>query len=70
LVVNALPQTGDPDVDYILVNNDEYKYYKWISNQWALIAGSSAVTIDLNYTLDFKGHGTPSAAGISNNSSN
>lgn len=48
-VVNVLPQTGDEDTDYILANNGEYKYYKWINNDWVMIAGSS---IEINSIPD------------------
>ena len=44
-VVSTLPLVGDEDVDYILANNDEYQYYKYINNQWVLIAGSTAETL-------------------------
>ena len=44
-VVSTLPLVGDEDVDYILAANDEYQYYKYIDNQWVLIAGSTAVIL-------------------------
>lgn len=44
-VVSSLPLVGEEDVDYILSANGEYQYYKYINNQWALIAGSTAETL-------------------------
>ncbi|MBQ3990210.1 MAG: hypothetical protein II630_05155 [Bacteroidales bacterium] len=44
-VVNALPIIGEADTDYILAANGEYQYYKYINNQWVLIAGSNAETL-------------------------
>ena len=42
LIVDELPQEGDVDADYILAANGEYKYYKYIDGEWAMIAGGSA----------------------------
>ena len=41
-IVSELPLVGDEDVDYILASNGEYQYYKYIGNNWVLIAGSTA----------------------------
>lgn len=65
-VVDELPLTPDADTDYILVTNGEYQYYKWIDNQWALIAGSNAETLGYDsenetYYKYILGKGTPSA---------
>lgn len=65
-VVSELPLVGDETVDYILAANGEYQYYKYISNQWVLIAGSNAETLGYNSTSEsynayIFGTGTPSA---------
>lgn len=39
LVVEEFPQVGDPDTDYILHTDSGYMYYKYINNEWTLIAG-------------------------------
>lgn len=41
-VVQALPEIGDPDVDYILNSANGCLYYKWINNTWKVVAGSLA----------------------------
>ena len=42
IVVDALPEVGDPGVDYILKSNSGYLYYKYIDGFWQIIAGSLA----------------------------
>lgn len=42
LVVESLPEVGEPDVDYILKTNSGYLYYKYIEGYWEIIAGSLA----------------------------
>ena len=66
-VVDTLPLVGNEDVDYILAANGEYQYYKYISNQWVLIAGSNAETLGYNltdeeYNAYLFGTGSPSAS--------
>ena len=41
-VVDELPENPDETVDYILGENGEYKYYKYIDGEWVMIAGGSA----------------------------
>lgn len=41
-VVEALPEVGEPDVDYILKSNSGYLYYKYIDGFWQIVAGSLA----------------------------
>lgn len=40
----ALPDTGDPNKDYLIGPNEDgkYFYYKWISNEWQLISGGGS----------------------------
>ena len=42
VVVDALPEVGDPDIDYIVKSNSGYLYYKYIDGYWRIIAGSLA----------------------------
>lgn len=42
VVVEALPETGEEDVDYILKSNSGYLYYKYIDGAWQIVAGSLA----------------------------
>ena len=63
IVVDTLPSVGDSDVDYILANNGDYQYYKYIGTTWALIAGSNSIIIDYNHALDYKGDGNPTEGG-------
>lgn len=42
LVVTELPETGDEDVDYILKSAHGCIYYKYIDNDWQVVAGSLA----------------------------
>lgn len=46
LVVDALPQTGDEDADYILKTTAGCLYYKWFDNDWHMVAGSLAETVN------------------------
>lgn len=39
VVIEEFPQVGDPDTDYILHTDSGYMYYKYINNEWTLIAG-------------------------------
>ena len=59
VVVSELPNDPNPDFDYILVNNGEYQYYKYINNSWAMISGGSGEVIQKSYTIDYFRHGTP-----------
>lgn len=43
LVLDELPEEGATDVDYIIKNGDGYVYWKWIDNQWKVVAGSMVV---------------------------
>lgn len=45
LVLNRLPETGEEDIDYIIQNGDSYVYWKWIDNQWKVVAGSMVVVL-------------------------
>jgi len=40
----TLPQSGDPNKDYLIGPNDDgkYFYYKWINNDWHLISGGGS----------------------------
>ena len=42
VVVDALPETGDSEVDYILKSSSGCLYYKWIDGYWKVVAGSIA----------------------------
>lgn len=42
LVVTELPEKGDEDVDYILKTNGGCLYYKYIGDEWHVVAGSLA----------------------------
>lgn len=47
-VVDELPSNPNADADYILATSDgSYQYYKWIDNQWRLIAGNNYFIIAL-----------------------
>lgn len=52
-------ETPSVDVDYIVQTDSGYLYYKYIDNQWEMIAGSSAEIISPEYTIDYKEYGTP-----------
>lgn len=51
LVLATLPETGDEEIDYIVGSGTDYQYYKYINNEWKLIAGSNSVVIT-SYTYD------------------
>lgn len=46
LVVDALPQVGDEDADYILKTTAGCLYYKYFENSWHMVAGSLAETVE------------------------
>ena len=46
LVVTSLPVTGDEDTDYILRTESGCMYYKWIDNDWVVVAGSMAEVVE------------------------
>ena len=60
VIVTELPAVGDPNIDYILASNGEYKYYKYIDNDWRLIAGSNASLIVSNTPIHAVDDGSPS----------
>ena len=41
-VVSELPYEGEIDVDYIVYDGNVCLYYKWISGNWCMVAGSVA----------------------------
>lgn len=41
-VVSELPDEGEIDVDYIVYDGNVCLYYKWISGNWCMVAGSVA----------------------------
>lgn len=45
LVVSALPQTGEEDIDYILQSSAGCLFYKWIDGGWHIVAGSIAKVV-------------------------
>lgn len=45
VIVTALPETGDIDVDYILKTEAGCMYYKWIEGAWEVVAGSLATVV-------------------------
>ena len=45
-VVSELPDKGEIDVDYILYDGNVCLYYKWISGNWCMVAGSVAAVVD------------------------
>ena len=47
-IVNSLPVSPDPDVDYILNTNGEYSFYKYINNGWRMISGGGGEIITPN----------------------
>ena len=64
LVLDALPQTGDEDTDYIIGSGNDYQYYKYINGEWRLIAGANAEVYTTNKTISIFGHGTPGSNNI------
>ena len=61
MVVNSLPTYPKTEVDYILNDNGEYKYYKYINGAWRMIAGGGGEIITRNHTIDYFKKGTPAA---------
>lgn len=45
-VVSELPAEGEIDVDYIVYDGTVCLYYKWISGNWCMVAGSVAKIVD------------------------
>ena len=45
-VVPELPAEGEIDVDYIVYDGNVCLYYKWISGNWCMVAGSVAKVIN------------------------
>lgn len=46
VVVTELPTSGDVETDYILHSGDGCFYYKWIDNEWKMIAGTMANVVE------------------------
>ena len=42
VVVTKLPTTGEKETDYILYSDAGCFYYKWIDNEWKMVAGTVA----------------------------
>lgn len=42
VVVTELPTTGEKETDYILYSDAGCFYYKWIDNEWKMVAGTVA----------------------------
>ena len=61
-VVSELPSAADADseADYILANDGDYQYYKYIDGRWRLIAGSNSETVTRTYVISKYGNGAPS----------
>jgi len=45
-IVAELPVTGEEDVDYLVYDGTVCLYYKWISGNWCMVAGSVAKIVD------------------------
>lgn len=45
-ILPELPVEGDPDVDYLIYDGNMCLYYKWISGNWCMVAGSVAKIVD------------------------
>ena len=45
-IVSELPTEGEEDVDYLVYDGNVCLYYKWISGNWCMVAGSVAVVVD------------------------
>lgn len=41
-IVSELPDVGEDDVDYLVYDGNVCLYYKWISGNWCMVAGSVA----------------------------
>jgi len=63
VIVDDLEDVTDPneDTDYILATDNGYLYYKYIDDNWELVAGSSAEVIAPSYSIAISGYGTPTA---------
>ena len=77
-VVNSLPPNPDSEADYILNDNGEYQYYKYINGNWELIAGSTAQILTIadrthhntGYTCFLFGSGEPTSTPTSDDYEN
>lgn len=45
-IVSELPVNGEEDVDYLVYDGTVCLYYKWISGNWCMVAGSVAKIVD------------------------
>jgi hypothetical protein len=45
-IVSELPATGEEDVEYFVYDGTVCLYYKWISGNWCMVAGSVAAVVD------------------------
>lgn len=45
-IVSELPAEGEEDVDYLVYDGNVCLYYKWISGNWCMVAGSVAAVVD------------------------
>lgn len=45
VVLDELPEQGQEDIDYVVLMDGDYQYYKYIDNEWKLIAGGSFAEI-------------------------
>lgn len=62
VVVASLNEVDEPseEADYIVGADGDFQYYKYIDDNWELIAGNNADTITTNYIVDFYGTTAPS----------
>ena len=51
-VVSELPTEGEIDVDYIVYDGNVCLYYKWISGNWCMVAGSVAKVLQSTDELE------------------
>lgn len=63
VIVSSLNDVDSPseDIDYIVQTDSGYLYYKYIDDNWEMIAGSSAEVISPSYTINYKDYGLPTA---------
>lgn len=63
VIISSLNDVESPseDVDYIVETDSGYLYYKYIDDNWEMIAGSSAEVIFPSYTINYKDYGLPTA---------